>query len=364
MGQYKICVYAVCKNEEKFAKRCMESLKDADIVIIADTGSTDNTVEILRSCGAIVYSVPVNPWRFDVARNACLNFIPKNIDICIAIDLDEVLLPGWREALEKAWKPNTHRAKYHYIWSFNQDGSPAVQFHQERIHTRHNYRWIYPTHETLKYLGKGQENWVFAEGFVVEHYPDVTKSRSFNLELLKLAVAENPDNSRNMHYLGREYYFLEDWEETIQTLTQYLNLPTSTWKEERSFAMRYIANSYAAKGDILEAKSWLLKAICEAPHMREAYVEMARLAYENQDWNLVYFMTKLGLEIKTQSLQHYNESFAWDQTIYDLAALGAYYTAHYQEALLYAKEALKFDPTDSRLINNLKLIQEKCNTIN
>ncbi len=359
MGQYKICVYAVCKNEEQFAKRCMDSIKDADVVVIGDTGSTDNTVDILKSCGALVYSIPVTPWRFDVARNECLKFIPEDVDICVAIDLDEVLLPGWREALEKVWQPDTHRANYLYIWSFNKDGSPAVQFYQHRIHARHNYTWIYPTHEVLKFLGEGQENWVLAEGFVVEHYPDMTKSRSFNLELLKLAVDENPGDSRNMHYLGREYYFAGQWENVIKTLNEYLALPSSLWKEERSFAMRYIANSYASLGNPLEAKAWLLRAIAEAPDMREAYVEMARLAYKEKDWNLVYLMTHLALEIKIKSPRHYNESFAWDETVYDLAALSCYYTGRYHEAIVHAKEAARLAPDDERLINNLKLIENK-----
>ena len=39
----KIAVYAISKNEEQFVKRFCESAKDADLILIADTGSTDNT---------------------------------------------------------------------------------------------------------------------------------------------------------------------------------------------------------------------------------------------------------------------------------------------------------------------------------
>jgi len=34
----KIYIYAIAKNEEKFAKRFMDSVKDADKVIVCDTG--------------------------------------------------------------------------------------------------------------------------------------------------------------------------------------------------------------------------------------------------------------------------------------------------------------------------------------
>ena len=54
MGKYKVAVYAICKNEEKFVKRWYESVKEADGVFVLDTGSTDNTAEKLRKLGAKV----------------------------------------------------------------------------------------------------------------------------------------------------------------------------------------------------------------------------------------------------------------------------------------------------------------------
>ena len=93
----KIAVYAICKNEEQFVKRFCESAKEADLILIADTGSTDNTVIEARACGATVYEIAITPWRFDKARDAALALIPRDIDVCIALDLDEMLQPGWRD---------------------------------------------------------------------------------------------------------------------------------------------------------------------------------------------------------------------------------------------------------------------------
>ncbi len=41
----KIAVYAISKNEEQFVQRFCDSAQDADLILIADTGSTDKTVE-------------------------------------------------------------------------------------------------------------------------------------------------------------------------------------------------------------------------------------------------------------------------------------------------------------------------------
>ena len=44
----KICVYAICKNEEKFVNRWVESMKEADAIYVLDTGSTDSTIKKLK----------------------------------------------------------------------------------------------------------------------------------------------------------------------------------------------------------------------------------------------------------------------------------------------------------------------------
>ncbi len=104
MGKYKICVYAICKNEEKFVDQWMRSMGEADLVVVTDTGSTDGTVEKLRAAGAVVYEEQIRPWRFDTARNISLSHVPEDTDICVCTDLDEIFEPGWRRALEEAWR--------------------------------------------------------------------------------------------------------------------------------------------------------------------------------------------------------------------------------------------------------------------
>ena len=44
MGNYEVCVYAICKNEEQFADRWMDSWSEADRVVVLDTGSEEGTV--------------------------------------------------------------------------------------------------------------------------------------------------------------------------------------------------------------------------------------------------------------------------------------------------------------------------------
>lgn len=362
---YKIGVYAICKNEEKFVDRWMDSMSEADVVVVTDTGSQDGTVQRLQERGAIVYTESIKPWRFDTARNISLDHVPQDVDICVCTDLDELFEPGWREKLERAWrqyqpkqnKPIAKKGSYLYNWSLKPDGTPDVQFHYFKVHERHGFHWTCPVHEHIGYHGKLPVETVWIDGMVLNHYPDDSKSRGSYLPLLELAVEEDPNNDRMHYYLGREYMYKGQWQQCIDTLTQYLTLKTATWNEERCAAMRWIAKSYAALKNTVQAYEWYYKAIAEAPHMREPFVEFAKLCYQQSDWPMAYFLTKSALKITRKSPTYVNMGYAWDETPDDLCAIAAYRMNLLDEALVHAETALIFNPEDKRLQNNLKSIK-------
>ncbi len=360
MAGFKICVYAICKNEEQFVDRWMDSMGEADMVVVTDTGSTDGTVDKLRARGAKVYVDEVKPWRFDVARNLSLKHVPDDADICVCTDVDELFELGWRARLEKTWTKETKQAKYIYNWSLKDDGTPYVQMHYSKVHTKKDFVWRDPVHEWLSYVGVGPKNTVFVEGMVLNHYPDASKSRGSYLPLLELGVAENPKSDRLRYYLGREYMYKSEWQKCIDALKEYLKLPSAIWNEERCAAMRWIAKSYHHLKNVREAYSWYFRAVAEAPHMRDPYVECAKMAYQISDWPMAFFMAEEALKIKERSKTYVNMGYSWDYTPSDLAAIAAYRLGMYERALDHAKEALDKNPEDERLKNNMKLIQEKC----
>jgi len=360
MNRYNICVYAICKNEGHFVERWMDSMSEADLVVVTDTGSDDDTVARLRARGAQVYVEPVTPWRFDVARNNSHAHVPEDVDIAVCTDLDEIFRPGWRAALEAVWQPDTSMANYLYNWSLKPDGTPETQFHYFKIHKPRAYEWVCPVHEYLRYIGGGAEKKVFAQGVVLDHYPDHTKSRGSYLPLLEMAVQEDPMSDRMTYYLGREYMYAARWQDCIDTLEGYLKLPTAWWAEERCAAMRWIAKSCHQLGREEDSYRWSYRAIAEVPVMRDAYVELAQAAYSRKDWRTVLFSTARALAIEKKSECYVNAGYAWDHTPDDLAAIACYYLGLYQTALEHAKKALSYLPDDKRLQSNLALIAAKC----
>ena len=353
----KICVYAISKNEEKFVKRWVNSMKEADAIYVLDTGSTDNTVEKLQELNVNVQIKIISPWRFDQARNESLKLVPLDTDICVCTDLDEVFQKGWRSELENWWQQNTTRAKYNYNWLLK-DNKPIVNFYIEKIHTRKNYHWTHPVHEVLTYE-KSEEKTITIDTITLNHYPDVTKSRKSYLPLLELSVKESPQDDRNMHYLGREYMYYQKWPQCIKTLKKHLRLKTALWKDERAASMRFIARSYKNLKNYNRAKYWLNKAINEAPYLRDAYVERALLEYELKNYRNVEKYCLKALKIKSHTKSYINETFSWDKTIYDLLAFACYNLKKYNYANYFNDIALTFEPNNTRLLTNKIIYNEK-----
>lgn len=358
MNKYKICVYAISKNEEQFVERWYNSMKEADEIYVLDTGSTDKTVEKLKKLNINVIVKKIMPWRFDVARNTSLDLVPTDCDICVCTDLDEIFEEGWREKLERIWKKSTNRLGYNYNWSFDAYKNPAVSFYIQKIHQRNNYKWIHPVHEVLSFNGSN-ENIITTDEITLNHYPDHNKSRSSYLPLLELSVKEEPTNDRNMHYLGREYMYYGKWNEAIDTLIKHLSLESATWKDERSASMRFIARCYKELKRFDEAKLWLDKAIKEAPYLRDPFMERALLAYALENWDEVEYYALKALSIKNKKKTYINEVFSWNNTVYDLLSLSYFYQGFYELALKYVDLALLMEPNNARLLKNKKIIEEK-----
>ena len=343
----KVAVYAIALNEVQFVSAWGGSAKDADCLLIADTGSTDGTKEKAIELGIQVVDVAVTPWRFDIARNAALAAIPKDIDYCIALDMDEVLLPGWREHLEVALANNWTRPRYQYTWSWNADGSPGLQYAGDKIHARKGYRWKHPVHELLVPYGDLAETQGFV-GLEIHQHPDLTKSRGQYLGLLKLSVEEDPYNGRNVFWYAKDLFYYGDFEEAKKQFKRHLNVPAATWSPERASSMRYLAKIEPSK-----AEYWLTKAVQETPDRREPHCDLASYYLGTQNWSKSLESALNALVLTQRPMDYLCEDAAWSWVPYDIAALSSHRLGQNNDAIEYGKKAVEANPTDQRLVDNL-----------
>lgn len=350
----KIAVYAISKNEEQFVERFAEACKDADYIMVADTGSTDGTVAACERAGITVHSICITPWRFDHARNAALALLPRDIDVCISLDLDEMLEPGWREEIERVWKQGeTTRLEYFFDWGH------GIKFRYQKIHARHGYFWHHPCHEYPVYDKRITEVWAYTDMLLVTHHPDPTKSRGQYLDLLELSVKEDPRCPRNAFYYARELTFYGKWPEARDALHNYLNMPEATWPNERCYAMRLLGKAYDHLGDYWNAVAWLRRSCAEAPNTREPWCDLAMFLYRRHEWVECYGASLKALSIKDRQLVYTCDPLVWGSWAHDLAAISAWNLGHKDEAIRHCKDAIEADPADERLKSNLKWMEGK-----
>lgn len=346
--KYKIAIYTICKNEEQHVKKWAASNHEADFRLVCDTGSTDQTRELLEQEGVQVVPISVLPWRFDTARNAALNLLPIDIDICIWQDLDEELLPGWRQQLESNWTPNATIANHKY-----RNNDRPWQWHS-KIHARHNCHWTGAVHETLKWTVEEQAIWI--PDFYLDEHQDVGKNRSGYLSLLEKKVKEGDKNWRTYYFLANEYQATDLDRAIEQRIKSYETCNEGTVVQ--SYIAKNIAINYSYKNNNEETERWFEIALKHSPE-RETLFSFAQYFYNNKDWDRCYIYAKKCIECTTRRDGFTYDPAAWSWHIYDYAALAAYNLGIHDVALDYGEEALKLLPGDYRLESNVDFYDKK-----
>lgn len=293
----KIAVYTIALNEEKHVERWYNSVKNADYVLIADTGSTDRTVEIAKNLGINVFNISIKPWRFDTARNVALALLPDDIDMCVSLDMDEVISEGWREALEQ-----TTGNQITYVF-YNDEN-----FVNNRIHARHGFMWKYLMHEGVV-PDRTEMIDEFSPGIEVTHVPDRDKPRTQYLQLLKDALIENPNVGRYYRYLTKALEAEGKFEEAEKYYLKVLEIP--------DFPNEDAAKVYHKLSEIIPEKTgeYLLLCLQTAPHRREPYYHIAKWYAEHERWAECLSWLNRAFEVDKITVDVFKDNAAWGENI-------------------------------------------------
>lgn len=339
----KVGIYALAKNEAANVPHWEESSREADVRVVTDTGSTDGTHELLATAGVTVSSGAPSPWRWDDAHNLSLSHVPVDVDVCIRLDLDEVLVPGWREALEAAWQPGTTKLRYWYQWS------EAVRFQSDRVHARAGYRWCGATHEGLT-CWHGSERLAFSEQFQIRHRRDPGKRHSTDLALLEQAVRETPTDVRMQWYLARELDYQAD-ARAAEAFERYLETPGGV-NTERAYARRMLARLQPDR-----RTKHLFAAMLESEHEPEAYLSCAEDARALGDTVAALHYARQAATCPPTSQTHASDPRAYGASAPQLAYECAWELGLFGEALEHAREAARRAPQDTMIVANLAYLE-------
>lgn len=340
----KIAVYTICLNEDKFVQRWANSNTDADVRLVCDTGSTDSSIQLLKDNHVDVFSISVNPWRFDVARNASLSLLPADVDICICQDIDEILLPGWRESLEKNWKDGTTVANHRY----RNNGSSWIW--HNKIHARHGCRWTGPVHEEIKWDIPESQIWL--QDFYLDEIQDTSKDRNTYIPLLLKKIQEGDNSWRTWYFLANDYRRIGNIDKSIDARKTALSL-CKDGSEVCSYISKNIASDYEFCKKLEEAEHWHKQSVFNYSS-KEGWFSYAEFLFRQERWDECYVASINCIKDSRMSQGFTHDPRAWQFFIYDYAAISAYKLGMLSKAKIYGEEAVRLNPNDERLKTNLK----------
>ncbi|MFO1161092.1 MAG: hypothetical protein U1E60_19780 [Reyranellaceae bacterium] len=351
----KVAVYTIALDEAAHVERWADSAVDADYRVVADTGSSDDTVERLIARGVTVHRIAIRPWRFDDARNAALALLPSDVDVCCTMDMDRWLAPGWRARLEASWAPGTTALFCRTVYRASvEDPTPLRGWPTKNFHGRWDYRFRRPVHEALVFCG-AEERTASCDDLVMYEVQDTSKpTRRQYLPLMELAHAEDPSDSQICFWLGRELMWAGQNDKAIEMLQKYLALPSSRWADERSEALRLLAR---LRPD--QAITWLDKARLEAPHRREVWLDLAERFHDSAEWNDLFWACSTGIEKTHRTGSYLDDAHCWGFRLFDLGAIAAWHLNAMDVAVAWGRKALELDPDNGRLKSNLDFFIER-----
>ena len=365
--QNKICVYAICKNESQFVERWLNSMQEADYIVVLDTGSDDDTYEKLVNDKRVYRCEQkvIKPWRFDVGRNESMKLIPDDANILICTDLDETLDPGWADVLREKWIEGKHRrANYKYAWSHLYNGEPGRIFVYDKIHGK-GWKWKYPVHEMLvkeednkDFVSEDQVLNVYEEVYL-HHYPDQTKSRGSYLPLLELRAKEDKEDWYGLIYLSHEYTYRGFYEKSNEVLTYILTDYADKYNSiEHASCYLFMGDNYRALEKPYDAIGSYLKAINVDSTYREPYLMGAEILNELGFYESAIACVQGAFK---QTYRHFNWlelDDCWREKPYDILAIAYYNMKNAKNCYINGLIAHRLNPFDERIKNNLVFYKE------
>lgn len=269
-----ICFYAPIKNEEryleKFVRYHSKDMNENDCFIFIDTGSTDNTLNIIKKLQDEGFNIQLHPfvythkqWDFSAARNYVSAKIPKHIDVCIALDIDEFFKSGWRNKIETIYEKEKH-----FILSFKrtEDCSEEKEgffFVQPRcsIHTREDANWKFPVHECLiptnnlvkHIVDMSLESIHYRNGQRKRNYLQIIENCVQSLNESSLTLYSQEDFLHIQYLYANELFFAKQFEKALKEYDKYFKqiglINTDNYNEE---FLRNLTRCYSRVGFIYE----------------------------------------------------------------------------------------------------------------
>lgn len=264
----RLSVAMIVKNEEAMLARCLDSVKDADEIIIVDTGSVDKTRDIAQEYTDKVY---YSMWCDDFAHSRNFALLQATGNWVLSIDADEVLEEGGIEKIRQLLFTTKNAIGINMVAANN-------SYHVPRLFRNiPSVQWEGRIHEIINVRDFDKCDVKITYGSSPAHVLDPRR----NIRILEKSHEDDPENTRIMFYLGREYGYYKEWEKAEGILEKYLL--TATWLPEKADAhfMLALCYWYDGKGNGEKTRENCLKAMNINANFKAPILLMAEASFES-----------------------------------------------------------------------------------
>ena len=358
-GQQLVTLSMIVKDEARVIARTLASVKPhIDRWVIVDTGSTDDTKEIVkRELDGVPGELHEAPFvNFEVTRNLALDRCQKRTEFILWMDADDELAGG--QALRN-FLARERDARDPDREAYLVRVDTVVSFNSARVlRSRSGFRFKGVVHEVLSHPKRPAPTRIIP-GVSIKHHPDrdaIAKShkrRERDIALLTDQLKKDPTDARSAFYLAMTNLWMSRHVDAVPAFKRRIEL--GGWREEVYQARYGLAQAMEGRGDPwLDVLQAYLDAHAFAPHRAEPLYRIA-LHYNTRGEHalcLVFARRAADLPYPSQDV-HFIDAEVYEWKIHDLIGSSAFWVGEYTLGEDAARKAAAARPGDARLQANV-----------
>ncbi len=227
----------IVKNAgDTFENVLTQNLPFIDRWTIIDTGSTDNTINIINKVlvpnkKGQLYQEPFINFRD--SRNNCLDLASTSCKFNIMLDDTYILQGNLRNFLE-----TTRSDQFSDSFSLYIQSNDSQYVSNRIIKSITNLRYIYKLHEVITPHNNKNVIIPLEQASIFDLRTEYMETRTmdrkeYDLKILHEMLLENPEDPRALYYLGQTYNLLNNFEIALKYFVERINHPNHGFHQER-----------------------------------------------------------------------------------------------------------------------------------
>lgn len=346
-----ISLAMIVRDVEKTLDRCLEGFSQCvdEIIIVEGGRSKDSTLEIARKYTDKVYTDFEWVDDFSAARNYSFSKCTK--DFILWCDGDDFIKPADIKKIQELDFSDKDVVICNYIYALDEYGNKKSVVPRERFFRRSlGVEWSGEIHEAVLL------NHPYHVSDIEWYHEKQHGTSERNLAILERIVEKNPENSRNLYYLGKEYIDFGKVDEAINNLLRFVECPDAFW--ENVFQAHYkLGECYLSKGDEKKFLYHTFESIKMENCQAEPFYNLGLYYMNKQQWHraIQWFEMCTRIERPKGLLSSYQpDYYTW---LPHLNACLCYNNiGKMQKAYDHNKEVLKLRPKDPKAVSNDRIL--------